>query len=194
MSKTELNGSVVLGFGPQPMDWISKVAKLCGSDAVMDPTVARMAGANLAGGTPAALAALRKRLEAGALEAEQHARPNTSAATVRWLANGERGLSSEAMFTCLTGIDATDGSEVDRIAHPYDPADFRRCRLLLEAAPELAGDMVKLRSLSEAWRNLVDNWAEICATMDAEAPKWRDPERGWSCPKTYDLIKRAIGR
>lgn len=191
---TETKGTVVLGFGPQEMDWIGKVAKLCGRSAVMDPTVARMAGANLAGGTPAALAALRERLEAGALQAQQQATPGLSEAATRWLANGERGMSSEAMFTRLTGIDATDGTEADRVAHPYDPADLRRCRLLLEQVPELQPLLPRMADVSPAWANLAAGWDEICATMDAEAPNWRTPGRGELAPKTYELIQRAIGR
>ena len=41
-------GTVVLGFGSQEMDWLGKAAKVCGKGAVIDPDVARMAGANYA--------------------------------------------------------------------------------------------------------------------------------------------------
>lgn len=53
-------GTVVLGFGPQSMDWIGKVAKVCGPDAVMDQDVARMAGATLAGVTGKPTGAARR--------------------------------------------------------------------------------------------------------------------------------------
>lgn len=189
-------GTVVLGFGPQPMDWFSKAMKSTGRDAVMDQDVARMAGATLAAGTPAALSALRARLEPGALAAEKSAIPGLSQAAYQWLASGERGMSSEAMFECLTGVKCTkDGTwPKASTAHPYDPDDFRRCRLLLEQVPELASNLVKLRSLSDAWRGLVDSWAEICAAMDRETPDWRNPEGGSRAPMTYQLIKKAIGR
>ncbi len=195
-SPTDTVGTVVLGFGPQPMDWISKAAKLCGRDAVMDQDVARMAGATMAAGAPAALAILRQRLKAGALQEQQQQHPNLSLAAAQWLATGERGMSSEAMFQHLTGVPCTRGRDwlPGRVTHPRDPADLRRCRLLLEQVPELASDLVKLRSLSDAWRGLVDSWAEICNAMDWETPDWRNPKGGSRAPMTYQLIKKAIGK
>ena len=186
---TETQGTVVLGFGPQPMDWLSKASVLCGKGAVMDATVARMAGANLAAGTPEALAALRQRLEAGALLVQQQANPGLSEAATRWLAGGERGLSSETIFTHLTGINALN---VRDKYHPYDPADLRRCRLLLEQVPELVPLFHKMSTASKEWAALVKSWADLCTTMDAESPDWRTG--GGSAPKTYALIKQAIGR
>lgn len=190
----ETIGTVVLGFGPQPMDWFSKAMKATGRDAVMDQDVARMAGATLAAGAPAALDALRKRLEAGALQAARAENPWASKAATQWLATGERGMSSEAMFFHLTGIKCTRGraSRDDRTAHPYDPADLRRCRLLLEQVPELQILLPKMASLSGPWARLIRDWDVICSTMDAEAPNWRTPDLGEPAPHTYSLIKAAI--
>lgn len=187
-------GTVVLGFGPQPMDWFSKAMKSTGRDAVMDQDVARMAGATLAAGTPAALDLLRKRLEAGALQAERAANPWASKAATNWLATGERGMSSEAMFFHLTGIKCVrdSGARESRTAHPYDPADLRRCRLLLEQVPELQILLPKMASLSKPWARLIRDWDVICSTMDAESPNWRTPNIGEPAPKTYALIKAAI--
>lgn len=182
-------GTVVLGFGPQPMDWLSKACKICGKDAVMDPDVARMAGANLAAGSPEALAALRKHLEAGALESAKESHPGLSEAATRWLASGERGISSNTMFKHLTGVDALSG---DRGSHPWDTDDFRRCRLLLEQVPELVQKMHLMRNVSKQWEDLLYLWADVCTAMDEESPNWRD--RQGSSPTAYKLIKRAIGR
>lgn len=183
-------GVVVLGYGPQAMDWLSKAAKLCGKTAIVDPDVARMAGANMAAGDPAALQALRKLLEAGALEAEQAANPGMTPAAVKWLAHGERGVSSNAIFTYLTGVDASRDSG---LGHPHDPADFRRCRLLLEQVPELQQRLPGMSGASTAWANLVAKWGDICNAMDAEIPYWRDA-RGGTAPQTYALIRAAVGR
>lgn len=186
---TETQGTVVLSFGPQSMDWLSKASKLCGKNSVLDTDVARMAGATHAAGTPEALDALRQRLESGALQAQQQANPGLTEAATRWLASGERGNSSETIFTHLTGVDANRGS---RNSHPYDPADLRRCRLLLEQVPELVPLFHKMSTVSKEWAALVKNWAELCTTMDAEAPNWRT--KGERAAKTYELIKQAIGR
>lgn len=188
---TETQGTVVLGFGPQSVDWISKASKLCGKTAVMDTDVARMAGATMAAGTPEALAEVRKQLEAGALQAQQQANPGLSEAATRWLASGERGLSSETIFQHLTGIQVLKGSWQDRFPFtPSDPADLRRCRLLLESVPELVPLFHKMSTASNEWAALVKNWANLCTTMDAETPNWRTG--GGSAPKTYEAMK-AIG-
>lgn len=191
-NSTEIHGTVVLGFGPQEMDWIGKASKVAGKGAVMDADVARMAGANLAAGTPAALAALRQRLEAGALQAQQHENPGLSEAATRWLANGERGLSSETMFQHLTGIQVLEGHWQSRYPFtPGDPADLRRCRLLLEQVPELEPLFrERMASASKKWRDLVREWDAICRSMDAETPDWRTG--GGRASKTYEIMK-AIG-
>lgn len=187
------DGVVVLAFQPQPLDFISKAAKLCGPDAVMDPDVARMAGANLAAGTPAVLAALRTRLEAGAIAASEKETRGLAlpAGAVEWLAAGERGTSSNTMFAVLTGIEAArDGHR----GHPRDSADLRRCRLLLEAVPALAERLALMRNESPEWAALAAAWEEICRVMDDETPDWRDPNCNGVASRTYELIKKANGR
>jgi len=72
-----------------------------------------------------------------------------------WIANGEKGMSSETMWNCLIG------NADYRISHPYDPDDFKRCWKLLEAVPEWKKDLHKLKPLSSAWSNLVDNWDKL---------------------------------
>ena len=188
----ETEGTVVLGYGPQQMDWLSKASKLCGKDAVMDQDLARMAGATFAAGDQRALARLRQRIIPGAIQAEQARHPNISIDAVRWLAVGERGVSSNSIFSHLTGIDALSGSGL--MDHPYDVGDFRRCRLLLEQVPELFQEFEQMSGVSPQWAALVEAWPAICAAMDEELPEWRHSAFGRKCPKTQSLIKTAIGR
>lgn len=184
------NDIIILGFGEQPLDFFKKASALAGKEAVIDTDAARMAGAVIAVGSEKALSDLKKRLQPGAEAIEKAKNPHVSAAACLWLASGERGTSSETMFTVMTGIDALKGWRKD---HPYDPDDFRRCRLLLEQVPELAPMLPKMAGVSPQWTELVRIWDELCTTMDEEAPDWRDG-RNWSCPKTYNLIKKATGR
>jgi hypothetical protein len=198
MEQAVIEGVVVLGYGPQPVSFLKKANAMCGGSkaVILDQDVGRMAGASFAIGEPAVLAELRQRLEAGALQAaRQNYHGKLSPEAIRWLANGERGMSSEALFTRLSGINCTKGTSdgVARVDHPYDPADFRRCRLMLEACPELAVNLKNAAGMSPQWKDLVYLWDEICAAMDEECPNWRKPYAG-SAPKTYALIKRAIGR
>lgn len=194
---------VVLGYGPQPINFFVEAARLLSTAAAVDTDVARMAGATFAVGEPEALAELRKRLEPGALEraaldcATSFGRlpEGLSPGAIKWMAVGERGASSEALFTWLSGVNITRGS-MDGVAHtdhPRDPADFRRCRLMLEACPELAAQLNEAAGMSLEWSVLIQLWGTICDTMDAEAPDWREAT-SQPAPNTYQLIKMAIGR
>lgn len=127
--------------------------------------------------------------EHGKFVQRQYAKTGLSEAAIDWLASGARGNSSETMFTHLTGVDANRGS---RNENPYDPDDMRRCRLLLEQVPELASSLPKMATVSKQWARLVHDWDLICATMDQECADWRAGKG--SAPKTYNLIKIALGR
>lgn len=72
-----------------------------------------------------------------------------------WLENGEHGMSSETMWNCLMG------NSNFRVSYPFDPDDFSRCYKLLQYVPEWKSELSKLKSLSPAWSNLVDNWDKL---------------------------------
>ena len=72
-----------------------------------------------------------------------------------WIANGETGMSSKTMWNCLLG------NTNFPINHPYDPDDFSRCYKLLQAVPEWKTELYKLKPLSMAWNNLVENWDKL---------------------------------
>jgi predicted metal-binding protein len=77
---------------------------------------------------------------------------NTYQKAIQWIGTGSVGLSSKTMWNCLMGN--TDYS----IWCPCDPDDFSRCYELLQAVPEWKAELYKLKPLSKAWSNLVDNW------------------------------------
>lgn len=194
MSKftVEDRGNCVIIYGALPIDWISRFNKMLPKKTLCSPQLAQMMGANFAFGLQADVDALIAEVRP---QAERRARELTagaglSEAAQRWLGSGERGVSSNTIFTRLTGVAAMGYSPPD---HPYDPDDFRRCRLLLEQCPELAERLPEMAKASKAWAGLVDVWDAICLTMDAETPEWRTEKRG-SAPRTYELIKQAIGR
>ena len=180
---------VVLGYGPQSLDFLSKASKLFSNGAVLSPTVARMAGANIAVGHPDALEDLINRLSAGAVKHEQErlAGSGLSDNAILWLATGRRGLSSNTLFTFVTGFDA-EGDHGHN--YPHDPDDLSRCRKLLEQCPELVSCLPRVAAAGAEWAALVPRWEELCALMDDEAPEWRlGRGRG---PKTYALMKEFI--
>jgi hypothetical protein len=188
----EHRGNCVLINGPVPMSKFGTLALLAPKNSVMDPDVAHMLGVTFAMGPEDELQELRK---AGVENVKRHERaknPGISEASVNWLAGGERGTSSNYIFTTLTGIDAMRGWDTERDCHPHDPADFRRCQLLLEQVPELQPLFQRMALASEQWDRLTKAWPDIIAALDEEAPGWRDGRTGKSANKAYRLIKTAI--
>lgn len=106
---------------------------------------------------------------------------------VFWLATGERGLSSNTLFTFLTGVDATKNGERH---YPHDAGDFARCRKLIEQCPELAALLPRVATAGREWAAIVEHWQALCDTMDEEAPLWRE-KRGWG-HKTTRMIQNII--
>ena len=89
-----------------------------------------------------------------------------------WIANGETGLSSKTMWRCFMG------QKDERICHPSDPDDFKRCYKLLRAVPEWKKEMRKLVGLSDVWRQLVDNWDKLTEMYEEnERTDWKECKR-----------------
>ena len=110
-----------------------------------------------------------------------------SEALAAWLRHGERGLSSNCMVDHLLGLPLLEGFW--GMPHPHDPADLRRCLLLLEAVPEVRDRFPEMRTASPEWARLVERWGELVALFKTEAGpggRWRELE--WSAPRTYRLM------
>ena len=187
MTDTEKTGFVILHFGPMNIEKIQQITDISGPDAVFGTDVARMAGATLAIGPKDLLQNLRQRLSSGAYDEVAARHPEASREMLIWLATGERGLSAEAIFTRLSGIDI---DATTPCAHPHDADDLRLCRLLLEAVPEFAGRIGEMSDVSRPWARLVKEWDAICSTMDAEIPTWH--KSSGPAPKTYHLMKSVL--
>lgn len=82
-----------------------------------------------------------------------------------WLESGERGSSSETIVSVLTGVPISP-----RLDHPYDPADFRRCELLLRAVPAARAEFHRMSEVSKTWAGLVEAWDELVALGESEVP------------------------
>ncbi len=104
-----------------------------------------------------------------------------------WLAVGERGLSSEAIALTTLGLRPTGR----RASWPLDPADLRRCLLLLEAVPETRENgLLVLAKRCPRWAALVKVWDRLSETLRSETGE-NLPPRG-SAPKTYALMQEAL--
>lgn len=87
-----------------------------------------------------------------------------------WLANGKRGISSNTMLQVITGVSALRGAP----SHPWDPADFNRCHLLLQVLPELREGFPKLAATSTAWKNLLAHWDELTVMLEENVNTGKD--------------------
>jgi hypothetical protein len=168
-------------YGHMPLPEFLVLLKLAGDAEVLHPGLARMLGATAVVGRPEALARLRAHETPAAIgrirfQLGRCAR-RLDLPSLRWLAAGEQGPSSLALFTLLTGIRPSHyrGSALDL---PCDARDFRRCRLLVEQAPALSRPLLLLaRRMHEPeaarWAAVAEAWSDLCAQMDHELPDWR---------------------
>jgi hypothetical protein len=98
---------------------------------------------------------------------------------VEWLANGERGLSSNTMATILSEMRCMTGTWMPN-QHPHDPSDFIRCEKLLQRVPEFALRFNLMKSVSPQWKVLVENWEAIRLAINID------------CQTGYNLIQRLL--
>lgn len=161
--------------GSVPVTEMVAIMNSYGDEGMLDCSLSKIYGASMVVGTESSIEALRnhpRTLEAAHRKAMEEAGSiPLSIHASRWLEQGERGLSSETMFTRFTGIQL-DGDK----DHPHDGDDFRRCRLLLEAVPEFQAKLHLMKDVSPEWNNLIGAWQELCDIMDEEAPAWRNRE------------------
>lgn len=100
--------------------------------------------------------------------------PMTNADFITWRDHGQRGMSSNAIADTLTGATAKT-----RLPAPADPADFRRCELLLRAVPAAREHMHLMASKGPDWEALVAEWDDLVRMAEAEAPDiWSPNTRG----------------
>ena len=173
--RVERRSGCVLVFGAVPVDVLSSAIGTASRSAVLDTDLARLAGATMAFGSPADVEAMKASLAPAAEVGVKARYPDLDAAAAVWLATGEQGASSLAIFFRLTGARPNSLlDDDDLLSHPLDPGDLRRCRLLLEQVPAFQGRLGEMREVSPVWAALVDSWSDLCETMDAECPQWRD--------------------
>lgn len=171
-------------FGPVSMTDFPKILSEFSRDAVCDISLADRIGASFVVGEPADIEAFR---QSSPRVSEQRQRDRDTAkamgldAVAQWLAEGERGYSSNAMCKHLFGLPGSAG-----IDYPLDPDDLRRCIDFVEAtnAHEI---MPRMATVSRHWALLVGAWSELEACLRNEMAS------GKSAPQTLALM-RALGQ
>lgn len=82
-----------------------------------------------------------------------------------WLASGDTGISSETMFSAITGI------PVSRYDVPKDIADIGRCVRMLRKLPDLRTQLHKVIEKHKEWMPYIDCWRELESRYD-ECQGW----------------------
>lgn len=108
-----------------------------------------------------------------------------------WATFGEQGISSRTIFAVMTGVMAYEDKfpyEWRRFNVPHDPADFRRCYLLLKLIPEWREQLEEMGKTFDNWWPFVYHWDEMTALYEQE----RNNPKG-TCPKLYELMRQCEG-
>jgi len=95
-----------------------------------------------------------------------------------WRERGETGLSSLTIWAALAGSITKDPS------YPYDPDDYRRCKLLLDLIPEWRTRLCEVTKRFPWFLPFESRWDEFDRLYTEEAPSG-------TAPKLYDLMQIA---
>jgi len=96
-----------------------------------------------------------------------------------WKDRGEQGVSSDTIYSAFCG------GQPRHAAPPRDPADFRRCKQLLDLIPEWRADLDRVSKVYPWFKPMIDQWAEIERLYELEAA-------GRRAPKTYTFMQPLL--
>jgi len=111
-----------------------------------------------------------------------------------WLRRGERGLSSMFIVEALTGFPLRNPMHHGTPDYPHDPADLRRCLLLIDAVPFLTDEIVEeaVRSSCPEWGVLAPALPVLRDMLVAEIGDYATVRRGARAPETYKHMRLLI--
>jgi hypothetical protein len=102
-----------------------------------------------------------------------------------WMANGERGASSDTM--CLYLLSGEITTRFPGPAAPADPSDLGRCLDLLTVVPEWRARLPEMAAVSPEWAALVPVWDRIEALYREEGAE----RTGWA-RRCYAAMRAAL--
>lgn len=120
--------------------------------------------------------------------------------TTRWLLNGERGMSSDAMVRAISPAAVEFRSHARPRDHPHDLDDFRRCEVALREIDGLRDYLPRMSEVSPTWAKLVEHWDEIVRLVESADPgffrrRWEmENRRAGSVGGARTLLRQCIGR
>ncbi|MDK9702537.1 MAG: hypothetical protein OEL20_05310 [Sulfuritalea sp.] len=180
--------------GPVPVEDLSMLCHGLSKKALIAIDLADLIGATLVIGEPKDLEWLRAHRGSLPISAtRQHdastaVRLGLSESLVRWLREGERGASSNALCQAIFGV--PPGKVLTE--HPRDPDDLRRCMAFLDAADitDIEPFRAMIAARSPQWAALIARWEELLECYENE------PRLGKKTPgpsRTYALMTEILG-
>ena len=179
--KIQIREGCTIVYGNMPLGAFLKLMREAQDTDLLDASAARMLGATAVIGPRDGLVNIRNQASTSATTRVRAQLGGLArrldADAVRWLATGDQGLSSMALFTLLSGIRPPHHGS-DALDLPSDAAELRQCRLMLEQVPSLRAQMAVLAGRTRepevaAWAALAESWDDLCRQMSHEVPDWR---------------------
>ena len=179
--------------GSVPMMMMVNLMKGQPKDSVIDMHLGSLFGATLVFGTPKNLKKLRILAPVRPVHESRFITCQLKPGARDWIEFGEHGLSSVYLFWALTGYSMTDSEPPYHT--PVDPADLRRCILMLDACElsEVFAQFI-IPSTALGWRSLQQRWKQLVSTFTGEVPDFQDIDCSKSAPTTYAMMKSLRGR
>jgi len=101
---------------------------------------------------------------------------------IKWIREGNRGISSETIFEVLADHPLLEN---DHVFHnvPHDPSDFYRCHTLLKCIPEFNGKLNRVAKVYPHWQVYADNWDLLESLLNTELKR-----KDGTAPKLYAVL------
>lgn len=111
-----------------------------------------------------------------------------------WIMHGELGVSSTSIVERMENMPiGTILPHMQKRTHPYDPDDFRRCQVLLDAVPSYQERLPELLSVGPEWHTVVVHWNDIDRLIEEEVPGYRKtPKKKGKARKAYAYMQELF--
>lgn len=100
---------------------------------------------------------------------------------IKWQTKGEVGISSATMAAIALGLNKPFYGSYFR--EPSDPADLRRCMILVDTIPEIRDHFPAIAKKVKTFAPILDNWDKLISLLKKEMAS------GNRAPETYAAMK-----
>jgi hypothetical protein len=178
--------------GSVPMMIMTRLMYGQPKDCAIDTHLGSLFGATLVFGTPENLKKLRTLAPQRPVDEARFSRSQLTPGAREWIQTGEHGMSSVYLFWALTGYSMAGSEPPSHV--PVDPADLRRCILMLDTC-ELNDKFAEFAFPDSAigWSSLQAQWEQLVSTFTGEVPDFQDIDCSKSASSTYAIMKSLRG-